>query len=467
VLTAADCTEVNDAALATEMNLEPAFNGYSPEAPVSCNTFGTVPEPLYFNDLESGVGDFDFSSDAPVNEALIWDSGYAWSGTRMIWADDLIGDDYGLTGIDTIATLTNDVNLTGGSEYYLHFWHAWGLEEYLPGSSTIYDGAVVEYSTNGGSSWTDIGPLFEDGKDYDGTITTAFDNPLKGRQAFAYDSHGYVSSRYDLSSLAGQNVRFRWRLGTDDVNGDVGWVIDDILVYTCSASAPLTASVTCNNPNLEVTITGGDGPFNITVSEGQNMPVIGVNTGTTVVLGPDRWRNITVTETTGDSESIVLESKLVCRSTENTILLAPPHRSRTTDTTPFFDWTDTTDANLYRIFIFDNKVQADRTVDIRQNNSLSQWTATPALPTQRLFWRARARVNHAWGYWSVRWTLFIDPVAPVMLDGPPQDGAMPSTPVLSTPVVVTPGSDGVEVPPAPTDVPTEAPTDLPPPPNSR
>ncbi|MCI0711783.1 MAG: M4 family metallopeptidase, partial [Chloroflexi bacterium] len=40
VISAADCTEVNETALATEMNLEPAYPGFSPEAPIACNNSG-------------------------------------------------------------------------------------------------------------------------------------------------------------------------------------------------------------------------------------------------------------------------------------------------------------------------------------------------------------------------------------------------------------------------------------------
>ena len=52
------------------------------------------------------------------------------------------------------------------------------------------------------------------------------------------DSHGYVSTRYDLSSLAGGNVRFRWRISTDSIFYDVGWFVDDVRIYTSVSPAP-------------------------------------------------------------------------------------------------------------------------------------------------------------------------------------------------------------------------------------
>jgi len=65
----------------------------------------------------------------------------------------------------------------------------------------------------------------------------SYNNPLHGRAAFVKDSHGFVSSRYNLSSLAGKTVRFRWILGADFIGGSLGWVIDDVSIYTCVAFA--------------------------------------------------------------------------------------------------------------------------------------------------------------------------------------------------------------------------------------
>src|SRR5690606_1748574 len=65
----------------------------------------------------------------------------------------------------------------------------------------------------------------------------------------------------------------------------------------------LTASAACVDESLAVTISAGDGPFNITASAGVNTPVNGVNIGTTMINGPEKWDNLTVSETTGDIES--------------------------------------------------------------------------------------------------------------------------------------------------------------------
>ena len=51
---------------------------------------------------------------------------------------------------------------------------------------------------------------------YKGTIVTGTCNPLEGRSAFADSSHGYISTRVNLTSLAGKTVIFRWRMGLDE-----------------------------------------------------------------------------------------------------------------------------------------------------------------------------------------------------------------------------------------------------------
>ena len=116
---------------------------------------------------------------------------------------------------------------------YLWFAHAYEFEYSSAGN---YDGGVLEYSTNSGLSWNDAGPLMEY-NGYKGKIYGNYINPLKGRSAFVGSSHGYISTRLNLASLAGKNVNFRWRMGLDDIGTALGWWVDNIKVYTCGKSA--------------------------------------------------------------------------------------------------------------------------------------------------------------------------------------------------------------------------------------
>jgi hypothetical protein len=117
----------------------------------------------------------------------------------------------------------------------MRFSHSYGFED---NDSAAFDGGVLEYSTSGpGGPWIDAGSLFDSASGYNGEIAPG-DNPLAGRSAFVRESNGYGASRLDLSSLAGEEARFRFRIGSDGLLDDYGWFIDDISIYTCEAAGP-------------------------------------------------------------------------------------------------------------------------------------------------------------------------------------------------------------------------------------
>ncbi len=623
-LSSADCNEVNEATLATEMNLEPAYDGYRPQLDPICVNIGASETVLYHDDISGGMT--NFVSGAVVGVDL-WKTrdDYSRDNTTALWSDHADNND------SWVAT-ANEVALTGNTEYYLHFWHAYGFDDdTIFGLPYAWDGGVLEYSIDNGASWLDMGSMFHSGKGYNGVIDDLFgSNPLLGREAFIYDSHGYVASRFDISSLAGENVRFRWRYGTNFLAGDLAWVIDDISVLGCTGGtvptdtpvppsdtpAPptdtpipptdtpvpptdtpvsptdtpipptdtpvpptdtpvpptdtpipptdtpgttisLVASAQCVGPNLEITITAGDSPFNIlastappgnspffnvpvgvyvsngpglwtnvrvieqsgnqqiaalgnftctdatntpvpptdtpvpgtdtpipptdtpapptdtpsspidtpvppglvasgtcngeqleiTISSGEapftitatagiNMPVLGVNLGTTVITGPEKWDNVRVVETSGNFEEVSLGT-FKCNPDEVPVPLTPPHLSRLTDTTPTFTWTSIPDSNNYRVWVFDDANPSLRTVDIRQNSGgPTQLTLNQSLAIGRYFWRVRGRVNRIWSAWSIRFTFFIDP--PAVAPPPPNSHNAPVPTIGAPPGDVTP-----------------------------
>ncbi len=81
----------------------------------------------------------------------------------------------------------------------------------------------------------DAGPLIDGGQAYNGTLATG--NPIGTRAGFVRSSFGYTGTRLNLASLAGQAVRFRFRVGTDVSVGSLGWAVDNFRIYTCG-SAP-------------------------------------------------------------------------------------------------------------------------------------------------------------------------------------------------------------------------------------
>jgi hypothetical protein len=92
-----------------------------------------------------------------------WLIGYATSGANSLYAADLG------TAADSVIWANTPVALV--TDVYLHFRHSFGFESDDLGFH--YDGGVVEYSTDD-STWLDLGPLFDEGQDYGGTIDSGF-----------------------------------------------------------------------------------------------------------------------------------------------------------------------------------------------------------------------------------------------------------------------------------------------------
>jgi bacillolysin len=248
----ADCDEVRKATLAVEMNLQPVA-GFNLDAPL-CSP-GQLPTSVFFDDLESGPANFSATA-AVGNVRWVYSATtFAHSGDHSLYATDLPA-----AFTDTSIAMTSGVTVP--SSGFLHFAHAYGFED------PSYDGGVVEYSVNGGASWLDAGLLF-DNLGYTGTITSGFGNPLAGRPGFTGDSHGYVSSRLNLSSLAGQTVRFRWRMGLDNIGVDRGWWLDDIRIYSCASTGP---------PGVPQLPNPGDGATGVPTNQGLTWSAIGAAT---------------------------------------------------------------------------------------------------------------------------------------------------------------------------------------------
>lgn len=229
---------VKDALDAVEMGVRPC--GDPVEAPVC--PVGYQVNDLFFDNLENtSSGNWASAAILGINEWYYpqtsnpygFDATNATSGVFNLWGYNREGT------ADFFIRMTADVLLP--SNAYMHFRHEWAFEDSL----TPWDGGVVEYSTNGGGAWNDAGPLFIDNGYNDVIATDSPPNPLAGRNAFAHSSHGYTASRLDLSSLSGQNVRFRFRIGTDSIIDAFGWFVDDVRIYTCTApTATPTATFT-------------------------------------------------------------------------------------------------------------------------------------------------------------------------------------------------------------------------------
>ena len=113
----------------------------------------------------------------------------------------------------------------------LMFRHRYDLEADIA-RTTFFDGAVLEIAIAGGA-FADIvaagGSFLTNG--YRGTIDDCCENPLGGRRGWGGLSSGWVTTVVTLPpAAAGQEVRLRWRLGTDHLLARTGWWVDSIVI---------------------------------------------------------------------------------------------------------------------------------------------------------------------------------------------------------------------------------------------
>jgi hypothetical protein len=198
-------------------------------------------ETLFFDDMEGGDGSWTPQTMAGDNAWERVDT-RAYSAAQSWFVADIE------TVSDAVLVMEPLTDLAANAE--LAFWHRIDAEN-------NYDGGVLEYRADGGS-WQDAGPLITRGG-YTSTISSSYDSPLSGREAWSGDNGEWTQVKADLSTLAGSTVELRWRFATDSSVSDQGWWIDDVRVEA--------TSYTCNDPGLEVpgeaSPPSGAGPFTI------------------------------------------------------------------------------------------------------------------------------------------------------------------------------------------------------------
>ncbi|MFE8604762.1 myxosortase-dependent M36 family metallopeptidase [Archangium violaceum] len=136
--------------------------------------------------------------------------------------------------------ITPPLQVSATEPLVVSFRHAYAFESDATGD---YDGAVIELSSDGGATWVDIGTSL-----YNGTLVnyTGNLNPLKGRSAIVNSSAGFptfVAATLNLgTTYAGQTVRIRFRIGSDNSAAGTGWLLDD-LAFTGIVNTPFTSLV--------------------------------------------------------------------------------------------------------------------------------------------------------------------------------------------------------------------------------
>ncbi len=266
--TTSDCTQVRSAVLATEMRTDPL------SVPAVCPAGGTSVT-AFSDGFASGISGnwttgalvgsnhwYPSSATSPDGLPMNWPAATSTNARAVGPAERS----------DSTMTMTSPVTVPANGYLRFTHWHQFESSISLYGAGygyQGYDAGVVEYSANNGATWTDISGLTAV-NGYTGTINADLysDNPLEGRPGFIAASNGAVTTQVDLSGLAGQNVRFRFRQATDTGVGGYGWYIDQVDVHGC---------ITVPDPPTVTAVTGGDGQLTVDFTLGGSSGVAPTN----------------------------------------------------------------------------------------------------------------------------------------------------------------------------------------------
>lgn len=169
----------------------------------------------YFDDMEAGDDDWEFDAFDGI-DVFEWSDVLPYSGDYCWYVASTDNEN------DQILQNLEPIMVTG-SQPVLRFYHS-----YESPSGVV--GGLVQISTDGGTIWEDAGDLmFRNG--YPGPLEY-FAFTIPNLNAFSGNSNGYIPTYVDLSSYAGQEIKIRFRYGSDDNGGTgallgLGWFIDD------------------------------------------------------------------------------------------------------------------------------------------------------------------------------------------------------------------------------------------------
>ena len=207
-----------------------------------------TPDPLlgvdgdeYWNEAEYGTGDrsvisYDYADwirprDEAVGAFYTGDTNWwhivdteedsnrkAHSPTRSMWiGDESKSDGEYRNGWDYSIYTSEVYGLNADGE--LTFWHYYDTES----ANYPYDGGNVQISTDDGENW---GVIYPDGG-YPADSVSGLDT----EPGYYGNSDGWVQATFDLADFSGEDVRFRFRFGSDSVTDAYeGWYFDDVVL---------------------------------------------------------------------------------------------------------------------------------------------------------------------------------------------------------------------------------------------
>jgi hypothetical protein len=196
--------------------------------------------------VEANATNWSFVGDPTTSPNIdTWQRRALSATSHVWWGPDNNGQTDGEKGdAPDEQSLVSPTLHVGSGLLTLSFQHRFAFE------GGNWDGGVVEITTNGGGSWTDIGVGA-----YNGSTNGVTSAPIgTNRPAFVLRSAtwpNFVPVVLNLgNTYANQDVRIRFRIGADESTGAPGWDIDNINLagITGTPFAALVAEPAVCNP---------------------------------------------------------------------------------------------------------------------------------------------------------------------------------------------------------------------------
>ena len=206
-------------------NASPVFDFTTQPAAGDCPASATT-QTVYADDMETGApgwaqGPGGVQNTWELSDERSFSGDFSWHAENLSTTSDqrLVSPAIQLPGSDQ-APIT------------LRFQNYQIIEAASGGN--CWDAGILEISTNDGGTWTQVVGNRLLTQPYSGTVNQS-SNPLAGLSGWCGDPVPWTDNVVDLSDWAGEEIRLRFRLGTDNLVGREGWYIDDVRVEACEA----------------------------------------------------------------------------------------------------------------------------------------------------------------------------------------------------------------------------------------
>lgn len=143
------------------------------------------------------------------------------------------------TSVSSRALITRSFGVLSSTT--LSFWHIYNLE--VQDATTCYDAAILQISTDGGTTWQDIPASAFTAGGYNHTaVSTGYSNPLAGTRGVwcggstITGGSTMTNVSVNLGAWAGNIAKIRWHEADDNGIAMDGWFIDNILISNLAYS---------------------------------------------------------------------------------------------------------------------------------------------------------------------------------------------------------------------------------------